>query len=480
MRVPSLLLTLLLALDAAAFVRRGDVVVTQPGGLVRLDPATGVTIEIPLDVALHRPTGVAVLPDGDLLIADWDLPHINFGSVVRARVLDGRTRTVAQHPDVVNPFALVRSPDGRVVLADIDAGEQSYLFKVLLRKGIVADFDPDTGAMRPIVDDCCGFNPTAFDFASPTRIVIAEAGCCAYGGDGQVAIADTITGTWSTAPTSRPWRDPFAVAVSPDGNTAWVAESSVSQPGPAGVHGIDLAGGLTTQLAEGLPLVHPTGLVVEDARRLLAADEGADAIWRIDVADGAVTPVASGPPLWEPASLVRVDVGDDVSGVAPSDVATRACAERAATLSIGLGRRVLRCIGAPAPAACLRAAHRRWPPRAIPGAACPPCMTANRARMMPVVPEALLRTPGQRLDCAGPHRPRLARATARLYDERSRCDGAYLADGDRTALGRCRDAARARFLRAGRGRCDDAQLDRIAAETVSVADAAIGLAYCAP
>ncbi len=481
MRVLVLTLVVCLAFEAAAFVRRGDVVVTQPGRLVRLDPATGVTIEIPTELPLRRPTGVVVLPDGELLIADWGLPRINFGSVVRVRALDGVTRIVAESPQLVNPFALARSPAGRILLADIDAGEHVYLMNVLLRRGALLDFDADTGEQRVVVGDCCTFNPVAIDFASPTTVVAADAGCCAYSGAGQVVVADLVSGRWWLPPTYMPWRDPFAVAV--DGSTAYVAESSVAQAGPAGVFAVDLGGGLTTRVAEGLPMVTPTGMILEDARHLLVADEGADAVFRVDVADGRVTPVTSGPPLQEPTSLVRIDVGDDVSGVTPSVPAIRACAEQAADVAILLARRVLRCVGAADPYRCLRSVRRRWPPSRAVQVNCPGCMTTNHLRSLHAIAEALLRTPGQHLGCTGTlpaDRAGMARAAARLYERRSRCDGTYLAEGDRPALERCRHAADLRFVRAGRLRCDAAALGRIAAEVASVADAAIGLAYCAP
>jgi hypothetical protein len=110
-------------------------------------------------------------------------------------------------------------------------------------------------------------------------------------------------------------------------------------------------------------------------------------------------------------------------------------------------------------------------------------VTSNLDRMMPSVPEALLRTPGQRVSCGGTlpaERRPTARAAARLYQRRSRCDGAFLVDGDRTRLETCQRTADAAFVRATRFHCDAAALGDIVAQVASVADAAIGLSYCAP
>lgn len=482
MRGPVLLALVCYPLLAAAFVRRGDVVVTQPSGLVRLDPATGVAIEIPATIALRRPTGVVVLPDGDLLIADWNMPRMDFGTVVRVRPLDGTTEIVAKAPQMVNPFAFVRTPGGRIVLADIDAGSHVQFPRNVLRKGVIEDFDPATGTTVQLLGDCCEFNPVALDFASPTRLVIADAGCCAYQANGNVAIADVTTGAWRTLASGVPWRDPFAVVVAEDGATAYVTEASVAQPGPPAVWAIDLGGGLPRLLAEGPPLVFPTGIVREDPGRLLVADAGASAILRVDATTGGVGYAAAGPPFIEPASLATVDVGDVVSGVTPSVDVTRACAATAADDATRFAARVLRCVGQADPTRCLRSLSRRWPPRRPVAGACPACTYDNRLRMTAIA-EALLRTPGRRLDCTGSRpadRTGMARAAARLYARRSRCDAAYLGDRDRDTLRRCQDAADARYVRRTRLRCDAAAIGQTAAEIASVADVAIGLAYCAP
>ncbi len=472
--------------DADAFLRRGDVVIAQDQGLVRLDPATGVMLPIPTVPMLRQPTGVVVLPDGDLVVADWDLPVRNAGSVVRVRVLDGAVTFLASGGPLNNPFAIARGPNGRIVLADIDAGTSLILLGTLLRRGALFDLDPVTGALERRVQDCCEWNPTAIAFTSPTELLVADAGCCAYSGVGNLATADLATGTWAVLPSPVTWRDPFGIALSSDGATAFIVEASVGQPGPPAVYRVDLTSGMTTTVIEGPPLGTPTGILLEDDDHLLIADEERFEVLRLDIATGAVTTVATGQPLTIPATLTRVDVGDVVSGVTPATDARATCSARAARQASQLVARVLRCAAGDIAArtSCLFAAIERWPVRRATAPGCTACIEDNRLRLAATLPDALVRTPGERFGCTGDDRGgrrRVARAAALLFKDRSRCAATHLQQGrDASRLQRCQDVAMATFVGRTTGRCDDASLQHIAQETASMADALIGAWYCAP
>lgn len=469
------------------FVRRGDVVLTQDGGIVRIDADAGVMLVVPIATPLHQPTGIAVLPDGDLVIADWALPRMEAGSVVRVRPLDGTVTTLRQGPPLINPFALARGPDGRVVLADIDAGTHVEFPNATLRRGALFDLDPATGALDRRVQDCCEWNPVGMAFLSPTRLLVADAGCCAYSGAGNLATADLETGTWAGLPSPITWRDPFAVVVSDDGGTAYVAESSVVEPGLPAVYAVDLVTGATTLIVEGPPLDAPTGMLLEDAGHLLVADEGARTVFRIDVGTGAVTTVVDGDPITMPAALARVDAGDVVSGVTAATGAHAACSARAAREADQFVNRMLRCAaGEPvALPACVDEALRRWPAHDATTPGCTLCTLENRVRLEPALAAALLRTPGRELACAvgGRHGAgrRIAQAAATLYRERSRCAADFVArHRDPIRLQDCQEATRGSFLVRTAGRCNDTSLGRIAAQVASLADSLLGAWYCAP
>lgn len=483
--VGAVILAALAASAAHPYVRRGDVVLTQSNGLVRLDADTGVAYPIPIEPPLHEPTGLLVLPDGDLLVADWALPAVDAGSVVRVRVLDAVRFPVATGPPLVTPFALARGPEGRILLADIDAGTRVPLPRAVLRKGVLFELEPSSGGLVRRVEDCCDWNPVAMVLVAPDRLLVADAGCCAYGGAGQLADADLVSGRWRPLRTASTWRDPFALAVSGDGQTLYVAESAAAEPGPPAVRAVDLQSEAVTTLVEGPPLVMPTGLLLEDERRLLVADRGSHAVLRIDVPTGRVTALVSGEPLHRPATLTRVDAGDVVSGVRPAGRAGAACAARAARDADRFVGAVLRCRARGSEDAspdCAEVGRRHRLARPAPGTRCAACVDRNRMAVARILLPTLLRTPGRRLACAGAlpgPRVRLARGAARFYRQRSRCAAAHVqAASDASRLRACQDEAEAVFLTRVRGLCDPPELQLLAAEVASLADALLGSWYC--
>jgi len=245
--------------------------------------------------------------------------------VLRIDLATRQAVTLTGSGPLPNPFALVRGPDGRIVLSDIDGGTAVQLpGGAVLRKGVFFELDPVTGGVTRLVGDCCAWNPVGFVFASPTELLVADAGCYAYSGPGNLARADLATGGWTPLRTSVAWRDPFAVALSADGATLYVAESAVSEPGLPAVRAVELASGFTVTVREGAPFVSPVALLREADGRLLVADRGADAVFRLSPGDGAVETVVQGRPLREPGHLVLVDVDDDVGGV-PAPRRTRRC-----------------------------------------------------------------------------------------------------------------------------------------------------------
>ncbi len=486
-------LVLVAVAPAAATVRRGDVLVSQPGGFVRLDPGTGVAVAVHVTPPPVHPAGAVVLPDGDLLVADWvaattdDTDGLLLRVAVRARLA-----TQISLPGVLaNPFALVRGPDGRVVLADIDAGSHFALPSgAVLRQGALFDVDPATGACTRVVPDCCGWNPVGFVFAGPTDLLVADAGCCAFTGIGNLARVDLAAGTWAPLATGAVWRDPFGVALSADGATLFVAESAAAEPGPPAVRAVDLATGITTTVREGAPFVSPSALLREPDGRLLVADQAANAVFRLSPADGAVETLAQGGPLVAPSHLVAVDVGDEIGGGQAPDGAAATCAQRASEAGSSLAARALRCVATRSgeqQAACLLHADARFRARPI-LFACPSCLIASRWAGVELT-QALVATPGRRFDCAGSDarcRRSLGQAAGRLYRARARCTAAYrtVLAPDPLALAACRDAAAADYRaatsrRGGCGTCSAADHQAIVAQVGSLVDGFAGAWFCA-
>jgi len=114
-------------------------------------------------------------------------------------------------------------------------------------------------------------------------------------------------------------------------------------------------------------------------------------------------------------------------------------------------------------------------------------MRANRWWVAEELPDAIVRTPGARLGCAGDDavcRKVLARATAQLYGALARCDAASMVATslDRAALETCRATAMARFGSRAAARCASCTTDDrdvIAAQTASLVDGFVGAWFCA-
>ena len=63
-----------------------------------------------------------MLPDGDLLLADWNSPPMtpedDSGTLFRVHPLDGQTTVLATGLPLLTPFSLAIGADGRLALGD--------------------------------------------------------------------------------------------------------------------------------------------------------------------------------------------------------------------------------------------------------------------------------------------------------------------------------------------------------------------------
>lgn len=470
-----LVATLLAATGALAQLRRGDVVVSQGGSLLRLDPETGVVMPL-VGAPLRGAVGVLVTPDGDVVVADW-MPG-GVPTLWRVDPLAGSVAALRTGAPMATPFALAAGPNGRVVFADIDSGSQVVLPNgVVFRQGVLYDLDVATGALQTRVPDCCGWNPTALVVDGPSHAWAVDPGCCAYGADGGIASVDLDAGTWTPLPVSTTPKDPFGIVVDPITGDLVYTEAGYPQGAIPAVLRVAPTGGMVTTIASGPPFRQPLGMVVDDATHVLVAD--GDTVHRVGLADGVVTPVATGPPLEHAQALARFDVGARVAGRPPRDTPARICAEHAARDAARLAVRLLRCRGRAAAAACTASAVRRFAATATPG--CDPCIARNRASRGAVLDGAferlvgpLLAVPGVERRCAA----RLLRGLAADVVRRAAADGAAMLGAPVPPVD---DGAALGTLLAGAG-CPPAVRDAAApleAAAASIVDASNGAWYCA-
>ncbi|MGI8946310.1 MAG: hypothetical protein ACR2GL_08750 [Thermoleophilaceae bacterium] len=145
------------------------------GAVIRVDPATGARMTVSANGApaggpsFDQPVGIAIEADGDLLVTDED-GFGGTGGVIRVDVATGARSTVsvngapAGEPDFAQPYGSVLDPAGDLLVADFDAfgGE-----------GGVIGVDPATGARSPVSAN--GVPPGGPDFFDPLAVALLPA-----------------------------------------------------------------------------------------------------------------------------------------------------------------------------------------------------------------------------------------------------------------------------------------------------------------
>jgi DNA-binding beta-propeller fold protein YncE len=140
------------------------------GAVIRVDPTTGAQGLVSKGGALVDPAGVAVAPDGALVV----LENVGGGgdpAVIRVDPRTGAQSTLAQGGELCNPFGIAFEPNGNLVVAD---------YGTLVLSG------------RPIVE--CPARPS-----------------------GALIRVEPSTGRQSVVSAGNLFRSPFGVAVEPDG-----------------------------------------------------------------------------------------------------------------------------------------------------------------------------------------------------------------------------------------------------------------------
>ncbi len=175
-------------------------------GIQRVDPATGTGVTITKDGLLSSPYGIAVAPDGTLVVADAAR------RIVRVDPATGAQSVVASDGKLTAPLGVAVAPDGTIYVAD--SGNNSF--------GQILRVDPATGEQTDVS------NLFNFPWIDPTDIAI--------GSDGLLYVTDS---------------DAFGPH-----------SSSGSSVGPGGVVRVDPATGATSTVAAGGDFIDPTGIAV--------------------------------------------------------------------------------------------------------------------------------------------------------------------------------------------------------------------------
>jgi sugar lactone lactonase YvrE len=242
---------------------------------------------------MATPGGIAISPDGKTLyVSDWGA-----STIFRVPVRVGAP-TVLASLDTTGFYgfnqlrSLAVSPDGQT------------LYVAGWGTGTVFKVSTSTKAHALL------FRAPDVGLCSPHGIAVSPDGVA-------LSVTDNLCGRVYRAPItggalvllSEGLREPLDVAVSPDGNTLYVAA------GAASVYRVPAAGGAAELLAAGPPLVRPTGIAVSpDGMTLVIVDDAGfkgqppSALYTLPAAGGAPSLLHAGEPLlYPPAGKVSPD-----------------------------------------------------------------------------------------------------------------------------------------------------------------------------
>jgi streptogramin lyase len=105
----------------------GTLVVADPdafdggGGLIRVDPDTGQQTKVAASTVFSKPFGVAVEADGMIVVA-YSQRSPGFGDVLRVNPGNGEHRRVAPEGRFFTPFFVTVERTGDVIVVEIDPG----------------------------------------------------------------------------------------------------------------------------------------------------------------------------------------------------------------------------------------------------------------------------------------------------------------------------------------------------------------------
>jgi sugar lactone lactonase YvrE len=234
----------------------GDIVVADPdafggtgtGGVIRVDPATGAQTPVSSGGSFEDPVGVALEVDGDILVAD-PTAFGGSGGLIRVDPATGAQTTVSSGGSFHTPVGVALEADGDILVADREAFGLS---------GGVIRVDPATGAQTPVSSGGSFANPVAVALEADGDVLVTDPD--AFGGPGGVIRVDPATGTQTLVSSGGSFADPVAVALEADGDIV-VADPSAFG-GAGGVIRVDPATGAQTTVSSGGSFADPTGVAV--------------------------------------------------------------------------------------------------------------------------------------------------------------------------------------------------------------------------
>lgn len=357
------------------------------GGVIRVDSVTGARRTVSANATpvgsptFVDPGDVALEPDGHLLVADFDAFGDAGGGLIRVNPVTGARTTVSANgappggPSFANPSGIAIAPGGDILVADrrafADAG------------GGVIRVDPVTGARTAVSQNAAPVGGPSF--TEPAGIALAPGGDIlvadedAFAGFGGIIRVDPVTGARTSlsenaAPTGGPsFVEPVGIAVATGGDLLVTEEDGFSDAAGGVIRVDGGTGARTTVSANGAPAGGPSfgqpyGIALAPNGSVLVTDfeafGGAGGVISVNPVTGARTRVsANGAPAGGPSFLDPVGIAllPPRAYPLPPKVVPRPATPRDETAPVISSASVRPSTFAVGPAAALAA--RRLPPR---------------------------------------------------------------------------------------------------------------------
>jgi hypothetical protein len=291
----------------------GDILIADPnafaglGGILRVDPASGMQTAISSGGNFVDPRGVALEPGGTILVVDPNA-FAGPGGVLRVDPANGAQTALAFGGNFVDPSGIAVSADGDIFIVDPNAfGGNGGIIRVDRLSGA------QTVLSSALMPGNLFVDPIGIAVAPNGDLLVADPN--AFGGNGGVIRVDPVTGSQSAVSSAS---TPGSLFVNPVGivaasnGTIFVADADAFA-GAGGVIRVDPATGAQTAVSSGGNFVRPTGIVLSPTGSLLVADPdaltGPGGVLRIDPVSGAQFPVSSGGNFVDPIGITVVPVG---------------------------------------------------------------------------------------------------------------------------------------------------------------------------
>jgi sugar lactone lactonase YvrE len=185
-----------------------------PGGVIRVDPVTGARTAVSENAApaggpsFADPIGVTLAPDGAILVADR-AAFAGTGGVIRVDPVTGARTAVSENAappggqNFVSPHGIALAPDGAILVADGGGAGGGGVIRV----------DPQSGARTSVSQNA---EPTGGpSFVDPEELAVAADGAIvvadrnAFGGPGGLIRVDPQTGARTTVSENNTPPGPF-------------------------------------------------------------------------------------------------------------------------------------------------------------------------------------------------------------------------------------------------------------------------------